>query len=78
MSPLPNSYVVCCRRGNCIVTVDEADTRVECMAIHGSKIVDTGPRKTLKKRWSKTAPLAEWAVRYVESGTIVVPGLSGK
>lgn len=74
---LPYAYAVCCRRGNCIVTVDDLDTRVECIGVYGNKIVDTGERKLLKKRWGQTAPKSQWAVRYIEPGTIMVPGLSG-
>jgi len=40
--PLPESYVICSRTGNRIYTVDDAGSRVQCLAVHNSKIVATG------------------------------------
>lgn len=39
---LPESYVLCSRTGQRIYTVDDAGSRVQCIAVHYSEIVDTG------------------------------------
>lgn len=40
--PLPASYALCSRSGQRIYTVDDAGSRVQCVAVHYSEIVDTG------------------------------------
>lgn len=40
-SVVPKTYAVCSKEGS-IYTVDESKPRVECIVVHGSKIIDTG------------------------------------
>lgn len=39
---LSESYVLCSRSGQRIYTVDDSGSRVQCIAVHYSEIVDTG------------------------------------
>lgn len=39
---LPESYVLCSHHGSAIYTVDDDDSKVDCLAVHGSRILHTG------------------------------------
>lgn len=39
---LPESYALCSRSGQNIYTVDHFNSRVQCVVVHRSEIVDTG------------------------------------
>ncbi len=39
---LPDAYVLCSRQGRAIHSVDEQDQKVQCLAVNGTLIFDTG------------------------------------
>lgn len=39
---LPKSYALCSRSGTGVYTVDDNDSRVQCIVVHESLIIDTG------------------------------------
>ncbi|KZT19709.1 hypothetical protein NEOLEDRAFT_1141709 [Neolentinus lepideus HHB14362 ss-1] len=79
---LPASYAICSRDGNGIYTVDAQNTRVQCMVVRGATIIDTGSLDAIKTRWSDAVSESNPAgnddleVRYIQRGSIIVPGLS--
>ncbi|THH07934.1 hypothetical protein EW145_g3049 [Phellinidium pouzarii] len=87
-SSLPKTYALCSREGN-IYTVDDINTRTECIVVHHSQILSVGTLDETRKRFGdaeKTGPVAN-ALRlrafknglkfyFVEPGHIVVPGLA--
>ena len=89
---LASSYILCSPPGTQhIYTVDHDDSKVECMAVHGDLIVDTGARgmshepiTPFRTPAHGSFPPADLADRYsyklihIKPGAIVVPGLTGK
>ena len=88
-----SSYILCSPPGTQqIYTVDHDDSKVECMAIHGDFIIDTGARgmshepiSLFKTSVRGSFPPADLTDRYssyklihIKLGAIVVPGLTGK
>lgn len=80
-----NEYMICSKSGS-IYTVDENKPQVECIAIKGTRISDTGSLQELQSRknaapWLRTWPLTLLSqyprVSYVDSNSIVIPGLAG-
>lgn len=41
-APLPDSYVLCSRHGPAIYTVNAENLKVDCLAVHQSRVVHTG------------------------------------
>ena len=89
----PSSYLLCSPPGTQqIYTVDHHDSKVECMAVHGDFIIDTGARgmsheliSLLETPVHGSFPPADLTDRYssyklihIKLGAIVVPGLTGK
>ncbi|RDB16333.1 putative amidohydrolase YtcJ [Hypsizygus marmoreus] len=74
---LPKSYAICSRagEGRSIYTVDENNTGVQCLVVQGAIIHDTGDLDDVRKRWSAEHD-EELEVKYINSGAIVVPGMS--
>ncbi|RDB16331.1 putative amidohydrolase YtcJ [Hypsizygus marmoreus] len=74
---LPKSYAICSRagEGRKIYTVDGNNTPVQCLVVQGAVIHDTGDLDDVQKRWNAEHD-EELEVRYIDSGAIVVPGLS--
>ncbi|KAH8107827.1 amidohydrolase family-domain-containing protein [Cristinia sonorae] len=71
---LPSSYALCSQEGlRSIYTVDSKNSRAQCLVVRGSRFEDVGFLEDIQDRWSKGEPLD---VRYIDSGSIVVPGLS--
>lgn len=92
-SPLASSYILCSPPDTeHIYTVDHEDSKVECMAVRGDFIVDTGARGTshepinlFRTPAHGSFPPADLADRYssyklihIQPGAIIVPGLTGK
>ena len=92
-SPPSPSYILCSPPGTQhIYTVDHGDSKVECMAVRGDFIIDTGARgmshepiSLFKTPVHGSFPLADLTDRYssyklihINPGAIVVPGLTGK
>jgi hypothetical protein len=85
---LSESYVLCSRSGQRIYTVDDFGSRVQCIAVHHSEIVDTGSLDEVKERWNSLSLTVQTVgpfgnsshppliVRYIDEGSIVVPGMS--
>jgi outer membrane protein assembly factor BamB len=90
---LPTSYALCSRTGKGVYTVDAKNSQQQCLVVHEERIVDTGdlgefcvgPYRVLlmpsiddvQKRWNVKAGSTKLPVRYIDSGSIVVPGMSG-
>ncbi|KAH7915226.1 amidohydrolase family-domain-containing protein [Hygrophoropsis aurantiaca] len=73
VSPSPASYAICSRKGSAVYTVDEDNSVVQCLVIQQSFIVDTGSLG----RWlsgNYSGPALQ--VRYINDGSIIVPGMS--
>ncbi|KAJ3805913.1 amidohydrolase family-domain-containing protein [Lentinula aff. lateritia] len=77
------SYVLCSPEDTeKIYTVDDANSRVQCMLIHNAVITHTGSLAQIQQQWqdsiagffSKYRALP--SVRYIQPGAIVVPGLT--
>ena len=50
LSASPNAYILCSQDSNAIYTVDEKNSKIQCIAVQGSYIVGTGAlRKSFKK-----------------------------
>lgn len=80
-----NEYMICSKLGS-IYTVDENKPQVECIAIKGTRISDTGSLQELQSRRNAVSWLQAWPltllsqyprVSYVDSNSIVIPGLVG-
>ncbi|KAJ7215765.1 amidohydrolase family-domain-containing protein [Mycena haematopus] len=69
-SPPPRTghYALCARHGN-IYTVDHNNTRVDCIVVNNSVIIDTGTLAATKK-------LHEVPIIHLPKNAVVVPGLS--
>ncbi|EIW82889.1 hypothetical protein CONPUDRAFT_52672 [Coniophora puteana RWD-64-598 SS2] len=67
---LPESYAVCSRSGSHIYTVDRNNSVAQCLVVQDSVIADTGYLTRWKQRHAE--PLH---VRYLEEGSVIVPGL---
>lgn len=92
-SPLASPHILCSPPGTQqIYTVDHGNSKVECMAVHGDFIIDTGARgmshepiNQFKIPVHGSFPPADLTNRYssyklihIKPGAIVVPGLTGK
>ncbi|KAN0134017.1 Amidohydrolase family domain containing protein [Lactarius tabidus] len=86
-TPLPDAYALCSRSGSHIYTVDPDYPRAQCMVVQGSYIVDVGTMDEVHRRWESSILAIEAAIkrahpkprlvtRFIESGSIVVPGIS--
>ncbi|KAI0266689.1 amidohydrolase family-domain-containing protein [Gloeopeniophorella convolvens] len=86
-TPLPDAYALCSPTGANIYTVDPDHPRVQCMVVQGSYIVDVGTIDDVHRRWDNSILAIEAAIkrahpkprlvtRFIESGSIVVPGMS--
>ncbi|KAH9998500.1 amidohydrolase family-domain-containing protein [Russula compacta] len=84
---LPDAYALCSRSGTHIYTVDPDYPRAQCMVVQGSHIVDVGAIDEVHRRWESSIlaieaaikrahPKPRLATRFIESGSIVVPGIS--
>ncbi|KAH9083588.1 amidohydrolase family-domain-containing protein [Lactarius deliciosus] len=84
---LPDAYALCSRSGAHIYTVDPHYPRAQCMVVQGSHIVDVGAIDDVHRRWESSILAIEAAIkrahpkprlvtRFIESGSIVVPGIS--
>ncbi|KAI9442272.1 amidohydrolase family-domain-containing protein [Lactarius indigo] len=84
---LPDAYALCSRSGAHIYTVDPDYPRAQCMVVQGSYIVDVGAIDEVHRRWESSILAIEAAIkrahpkprlvtRFIESGSIVVPGIS--
>lgn len=90
---LPTSYALCSRTGKGVYTVDAKNTQQQCLVVHEERIVDTGYLGELfldalcllltlladdvQKRWNIKRDNGKLPIRYIDSGSIVVPGMSG-
>ncbi|KAF9474742.1 hypothetical protein BDN70DRAFT_884495 [Pholiota conissans] len=72
----PQTYALCSKEGQRIYTVDENNTSVECIVVHGARIADSGDLKYVLERAENTTGLSSIPVRYAPKGSIVLPGLS--
>jgi hypothetical protein len=54
---LSDTYALCSRDGNNIYTVDEKNSRTQCIVVHGSYIVDTGTLRKSCASLSASEPL---------------------
>ncbi|KAI9458558.1 amidohydrolase family-domain-containing protein [Russula earlei] len=84
---LPDAYALCSRSGAHIYTVDPEYPRAQCMVVQGSHIVDVGAIDEVHRRWELSILAIEAAIkrahpkprlttRFIESGSIIVPGIS--
>ncbi|TDL26855.1 hypothetical protein BD410DRAFT_782939 [Rickenella mellea] len=82
----PESYVICSREGR-VYTVDDSKPQVECLAVHGVHVLDTGSIDEMRNKWGdrdKTGPTlgALRSMRdglkfyFIKSGHSIVPGLA--
>lgn len=90
---LPASYALCSRTGKGVYTVDAKNTQQQCLVVHEERIVDTGYLGQLflgalcvlltlladdiQKRWNIKRDNVKLPIRYIDSGSIVIPGMSG-
>ncbi|TDL24188.1 hypothetical protein BD410DRAFT_767359 [Rickenella mellea] len=83
----PTSYALCSKAGANIYTVDGGNSKVECIVVHDSRILDTGSHDAVTERWRLNNQLlpgiepstdSETALKtiYIPENAIVVPGLS--
>ncbi|KIJ67588.1 hypothetical protein HYDPIDRAFT_149313 [Hydnomerulius pinastri MD-312] len=74
---LSESYAVCSRTGAKIYTVDDNNTVLQCLVVRDALIVDTGSLADVSARWNAANHSSSTLqVRYVNDGSIVVPGIS--
>ncbi|KAH8119361.1 amidohydrolase family-domain-containing protein [Phellopilus nigrolimitatus] len=83
---LPESYALCSPDGRAIYTVDDNDSKVQCLLVHGDRIFETGSLSEVTEKWIMKkqelhdAELAAFEVplniKYIPTGSIVVPGMS--
>ncbi|KAK0212699.1 amidohydrolase family-domain-containing protein [Desarmillaria ectypa] len=72
---IAGSYALCSRNGKQIHLVDEQNSRVECLVVHGSYIQDVGDLADIQQRWTYNQEKA-LPVYYAKPGSIIVPGMS--
>ncbi|KDQ57712.1 hypothetical protein JAAARDRAFT_35398 [Jaapia argillacea MUCL 33604] len=81
---LPESYALCSHEEDGIYTVDGEDSRVQCLVVHQAQVFDRGSLDDVKLRWKNAvkrgqvtdASSANLEIRFINPGSIVVPGLS--
>ncbi|KAJ3798626.1 amidohydrolase family-domain-containing protein [Lentinula aff. detonsa] len=80
-----SSYVLCSPEGTQkIYTVDNANSRVQCILINDAVIIHTGSLAQVLQQWQNSSTRSKLTfkyynappVRYIQPGAIVVPGLS--
>lgn len=70
-----DSYVLCSTNGKQIHLVDEQNSLVECLVVHGSYIQDVGDLADIQQRWTYSQEKA-LPIYYTQPGSIIVPGMS--
>ncbi|OCH90259.1 hypothetical protein OBBRIDRAFT_793498 [Obba rivulosa] len=77
---LSSSYALCTPNGANIYTVDDKNSKVQCLVVRNSHFVDAGPLYDVQRRWSDLMAsenvTEELQVRYTGPQEIVVPGLT--
>ncbi|KAI5123983.1 hypothetical protein M0805_006395 [Coniferiporia weirii] len=84
---LPRSYALCSRNGPAIYTIDETNSIVECLLVHGSNILDTGSLDEVLTKWNQkhyniysegmqTAYETPLQVKLIPLNSVVIPGMS--
>ncbi|KAF9222618.1 hypothetical protein BS17DRAFT_783144 [Gyrodon lividus] len=74
---LSSSYAVCSRTSAKVYTVDDNNLTVQCLVVHDAFIVDTGSLEDVSARWNAAnLSTSKLQVRFIDDGSIVVPGLS--
>ncbi|TRM69760.1 amidohydrolase family-domain-containing protein [Schizophyllum amplum] len=76
-------YALCSREGKNIYTVDQENSRVQCIVVDGAYVVDSGSLHEVTVRWHDTAARAatpsthaKLPVRFIPPGGIVIPGFT--
>lgn len=78
-------YAICSQDGKRIYTVDEHNSKVQCVVVQGPHILDTGSLLEVNERWGAspnqstitrflTKPVL--SVQYLPPGAVVVPGIT--
>ncbi|KAF9455444.1 amidohydrolase 3, partial [Collybia nuda] len=73
---LLTSYALCSRTGKGVYTVNAKNTQQQCLVVHEEHIVDTGDLGDIQQRWKSEHDNTELPVRFIDSGSIVIPGMS--
>ncbi|EIN11936.1 hypothetical protein PUNSTDRAFT_99280 [Punctularia strigosozonata HHB-11173 SS5] len=73
---LPHAYAICSPEGAKIYTADDQGPQVQCLVVDGDRFLDVGSIQSVTERWQTHGNGEKLNVRFIESSSIVVPGLS--
>ncbi|KAH8119350.1 amidohydrolase family-domain-containing protein [Phellopilus nigrolimitatus] len=86
---LQESYALCSPNGRAIYTVDDNNSKVQCLLVHNDRILETGSFDEVTEKWDttrkqqtvlnaelQTAVKVPLRIKYIPTGSIVVPGMS--
>ncbi|KAJ3574658.1 hypothetical protein NP233_g1624 [Leucocoprinus birnbaumii] len=78
-----NSYALCSRDGEGIYTVDEHNSKMQCVVVQEARIVDIGSISDINERWQRDQSIFtrlltrnSLSIKYLPSGAILVPGVT--